>query len=440
MFGKMTDVNIWSRSLSTGEVVDWSECKVNQHLEQNMLVGWTSANITPSQDLLEKTVDRDGLCKLLPQQLGLTVFPQKRNFSSQVEFCKVMGGELAVSETTADMDAMLKVMRDAIEDKLERSFFTGFFDSHREGNFVNVNTGEAVNPHNWADSQPNSSGSEEEEDCTAALAFRPNFGLNHDASCAEQFFTICNLLNPPLFQLRGFCVQRDGQPVLDSDYALAGRKSSQLDTSGGSDEQLYRDFVGVSGLPGLQTTLSRDSEGQWTFTNLWNRAVVAYTTDTQDYPLGTHLWHFTGNVCSDGSAKRKMNLHRAAKVGEFCCSNGVCIQMEMRCDGYIDCADWSDEHNCSLIQPQKQDKKAAEAAPHADVYVSHISTLDRGALSQREKTKVGGRNSSLCMMPLHNARPELLFQNVLSQNALSQNAISQGDTPLHPYSHLLILR
>ena len=382
MFGQMTDVNIWSRSLSTRDVEDWSECQANHRLEQTQLVGWTSANITSSsKDLLEKTVDRDELCKQLPKQLGLTVFPQKRNFSSQVEFCKVMGGELAVSKTTADMDSMLKVMRDAIEDKLERSFFTGFFDGQEEGNFVNVNTGEAINPHNWADSQPDSNGSvEEEEDCTAALAFAPNFGLNHDASCAEQFYTICNLLQPPKFQLRGFCVQRDGQPVLDSDFALAGRKASQFN----NDEQLYQDFVGVSGLPGLQTTLSRDTEGQWTFTNLWNRAVVAYTTDTQDYPLGTHNWHFTGNVCSDGSVKRKMNLHRATAIGEFCCSNGVSIQMEMRCDGYIDCADWSDEHNCTLIQPQKQ----AEAAPHADVYVSHISTLDRGAVSQRKKTKV----------------------------------------------------
>ena len=71
MFGKMTDVNIWSRSLSTGEVEDWSECKTSE----NLLLSWNSANITSSQDLLEQTVDKDELCNPLPDQLGHTVFP-----------------------------------------------------------------------------------------------------------------------------------------------------------------------------------------------------------------------------------------------------------------------------------------------------------------------------------------------------------------------------
>ena len=384
MFGQMTDVNVWVRSLSSQEVEAWSDCQSGHHsLGKDQLVQWDSANITFSQGLLEKTMDKAKLCKPIPSQLGLTVFPQKRNFSSQVEFCKVMGGELAVAKTTTDMDLMLKVMRDAIDDKLERSFFTGFSDVQEEGNFVNVNTGEGINPHNWADSQPDSKGGED-EDCTAALAFGPNFGLNHDASCADQFYTICNILRPPLFQLRGFCVQDDGQPVLDSDYALGGSKTFPYKDV--TETSIDRDFVGISGLPGIQTTLSRDTEGQWTFTNLWTRAVVAYTRDTQDYPIGTHLWHFTGNVCSDGSVTRMMNLHRATEVGEFPCANGVTLRMELKCDGYIDCADRSDEHNCSLIEGEQGTK--ALTAPLTDIYISHISAQGRGPAKPRRKTKV----------------------------------------------------
>ena len=179
-------------------------------------------------------------------------------------------------------------------------------------------------------------------------------------------------------------MQDDGQPVLDSDYALGRRKTSPyMDVT---ETSIDRDFVGISGLPGLQTTLSRDTEGQWTFTNLWTRAVVAYTRDTQDYPIGTHLWHFTGNVCSDGSVTRMMNLHRATGVGEFSCANGVTILMELKCDGYIDCADRSDEHNCSLIEGHQGTK--ARTAPLTDIYISHISAQSKGPSKPRRKTKV----------------------------------------------------
>ena len=81
-----------------------------------------------------------------------------------------------------------------------------------------------------------------------------------------------------------------------------------------------------------------------------------------------------------------MNLHRATGVGEFCCENGVAIQMELKCDGYIDCADRSDEHNCSLIEGEQGTK--ALTAPLTDIYISHISAQGRGPAKPRRKTKV----------------------------------------------------
>ena len=38
---------------------------------------------------------------------------------------------------------------------------------------------------------------------------------------------------------------------------------------------------------------------------------------------------------------------------EFSCNSGICIDMNQRCDGKIDCADSSDEHGCSLIVPNE---------------------------------------------------------------------------------------
>lgn len=39
-------------------------------------------------------------------------------------------------------------------------------------------------------------------------------------------------------------------------------------------------------------------------------------------------------------------LSPAACPGKFMCNTGRCIQNELRCDGWADCTDYSDELNC----------------------------------------------------------------------------------------------
>jgi hypothetical protein len=39
-------------------------------------------------------------------------------------------------------------------------------------------------------------------------------------------------------------------------------------------------------------------------------------------------------------------LHPAACPRMFMCNTGRCIRKELRCDGWVDCADYSDELGC----------------------------------------------------------------------------------------------
>ena len=47
-----------------------------------------------------------------------------------------------------------------------------------------------------------------------------------------------------------------------------------------------------------------------------------------------------------------MNLHQITRNESFCCENGLCVAAEKRCDGSIDCVDYSDEKNCNLVHIQ----------------------------------------------------------------------------------------
>lgn len=50
-----------------------------------------------------------------------------------------------------------------------------------------------------------------------------------------------------------------------------------------------------------------------------------------------------------GAVHFSLALCLAACPGKFMCKTGRCIQKELRCDGWADCADHSDELNCSEL-------------------------------------------------------------------------------------------
>ena len=66
--------------------------------------------------------------------------------------------------------------------------------------------------------------------------------------------------------------------------------------------------------------------------------------------ISVYRWYFTSGMCFDeGKSWRKMNLHKMALTSEFCCTDGLCIDSEKRCDNSIDCVDHSDEQDCKLV-------------------------------------------------------------------------------------------
>ena len=79
----------------------------------------------------------------------------------------------------------------------------------------------------------------------------------------------------------------------------------------------------------------------------------------QSLLLGTHLWkiHNDSSKCAKRESYTVMMTLTGCNHSEFTCSDGICVSMDARCDDKLDCADETDEDDCSLIIPNSQYKK-----------------------------------------------------------------------------------
>ena len=51
---------------------------------------------------------------------------------------------------------------------------------------------------------------------------------------------------------------------------------------------------------------------------------------------------------------------------EYTCNDGLCVELDLRCDGKFDCDDSSDEFECTLLEENKAYKKTLPPPPKDD--------------------------------------------------------------------------
>lgn len=317
----MTDVNIWSRAFSDEEAVAWNRFEMEGGGD---LVDWSTAQWS-AVGLEKVQVDRAEVCRRREGR-WLLVSDVRRDFDATVQFCSILGGEMVVTDDKETALEARKAFKSANETCGE-NFFSGFTDSEEEGKFVNINTGEEMTWDNWEHGQPNDIGS---EDCSVQVATVTDY----DQPCTFTFCPICVVKESPKFQLRGACEDSH----VDIHYLL------QL----GGGPVARKELLGYT-----QTKMTRSAEDKrWNIVNLVDERILAFTNDTEDFPISSHRWFFTDERCRDPSEQwRLMSLQQASvQPGQFCCDDGLCVPSEMRCDGDRQCGDASDEKGCQMVQ------------------------------------------------------------------------------------------
>ena len=318
VFGAVADVHIWGRALSESEVGDWEDCKM---IGGGDIADWEEIQVDRvGLELI--TTGKNEVCFIGKKTNIFIVSELKMNFHESLEFCsKMFGSEIAVLSKNETAQEVTKVFRTSDYQKCGTILFSGFTDIETEGVFVNTYTGESIGWNIWREGEPNSWGGE--EDCAR---YDVTEGGSIDVTCEEYYCPVCKAPTPTMFKLSGVCTgsRIDRLYLLQPDRTMLGYTNTIM---------VWEDRI-----LSIVDTITLD--------------ILAYRNNSQEYPLGTHPWYFTKDNCTDqGKQFRMLNLHLAVEQpGHFCCTSGVCIDSELRCDNVEHCKDGSDEEHCDMVR------------------------------------------------------------------------------------------
>ena len=325
LFGKITDVNMWSHSLAVEEAVSWTLCRMK---EGGNLVDWRTAT-WEARRLQEVQVEREVVCR--KRQDRLLVLDTQRDFDGTLRLARILGGNMATADSQESAENISKALEPVKH--ICQNVFTGFTDRRVEGEWVNVYTQEQLTWKNWAVGEPASSGN---EDCVGMTLLTYE---QYDISCFNKYCSIIQLKETPKFQMTGVC---KGSKV-DNFYTILLPSDNKT--------LLAMELIGFK-----HTKMTWSvKQKRWNIVNLFDGDILAHTNSTKDIPFGSHSWFFTNNSCYDqGKTRRLLNLQQKVKQpGYFCCDDGICINSELRCDGNNHCLDSSDEKACQSVQIPK---------------------------------------------------------------------------------------
>ena len=356
MYGRISDVQMFSRVLTDMELIEITGCKSRA---EGDLLSWNSTNWIksgPNLSIKKEVFDWEKvICR--SQTTSLHIVPTPMNFDPEsVDMCKKFSAQLAQYKTESEFHTLTQYLSQSniiqseqcwTQQKQEdNSFVIGTWlaigDSQEEGVWTDMYTRTNVTYLPWVENRPLF---DKNYNCMGMRMTMVDNGKEYgDIKSASIFdykckiFNLCPLcsLNQPVLKIyvRGLCPKS----IFDRVYNYHIDKEGKIMYLGMMTSMIAYNSA-------LKLWVWYDTKS--------NLSVATSTASYNSLLMGSYIIDFSGVVddkCKEGTKESVRRVKfTTCKSGEFTCDNGHCITIEQKCDQTVDCDDFSDEEYCDIV-------------------------------------------------------------------------------------------
>ena len=159
-------------------------------------------------------------------------------------------------------------------------------------------------------------------------------GCEEVEDCTYEFRSICQYEKYPVLAMRGLCSKTSFDVIYTPHFI---------------SNNLY--LVGKSGMSIIYPLYSSSEyiSREYIMENI-GKPAKARTSKKYDLPNGNVDFTVTNDrKCYDDNEIITVNIN-ACNQSQFNCGDGSCVDLTVRCDAISDCADGTDERNCTLVE------------------------------------------------------------------------------------------
>ena len=385
---KYAGINAWNRTLSDEEIASYSDC-VNLPdpiLQGNLLSNTTKWAYPPSSPIIrEETFDMNSF--LCTEERRVTMFPMPIPVDTKeamIDNCRKFGSNVYLAGDVKKPEDLKRIQETLFYNKEFRTE-CGLFDLWRWKTWLPYSlrdnleyrhdiTDEILDFDNYTSPFYYGHAWSLERNRRPVVAYMgtmmPELGKLTSFAFAERCCAMCAIHssheNTTIVKLRGACKFSR----FDLDYYVSNTSDGSLIYNGNHRSVIYYNY----------------SISSWQLSDLIDPSISAtFKSSFKTLGMGSNTWQVANDrKCQHGEVSIFLSLTTCLDT-QFTCGDGLCIELEERCNGVVDCKDKVDEVGCNIAEidpsynkllapPPRENRTKVEV--QVDVTINSFNSFD----------------------------------------------------------------